>query len=282
VDRFGRTPLWDAAFGGDPAKVKSNLEAGANPNWGDNEGYTPLYIASQQGCLEVVDLLLGNGADPNLVDCNGMGPLYVATLEGSKVRGTDRHVAIVELLLRNGADPDYPNRWGVAPRRWANTDALQALFAKAQVQTGEARPKTRRAEPPPRKVPKSDWWKAEHQRLWDELVPPRGAASTVQGEVIRIVGKLTREAYTNGNINWSEGHALLWQFIARTLDDAETFSPEERARITDWVRAIIRDHERPDVSGDGSPYYRVGEKAVAWVLAHPEPIPHAPDPRVKL
>jgi hypothetical protein len=279
VDRFGRTALWDAAFGGDIAKVKRYLAAGVNPNWGDNEGYTPLYIAAQQGHLVVVELLLDHGADPNLVDFNGMGPLYVAALEGSKVQGTDRHLAIAALLLRKGADPDHKNRWGVTPRSWADAGKLGPLFATVECQVGGAS-KSWRAEPPPKKPRKADWWKKEHSRLWDELVPPSGPAKTVQGEVIRVVGKLTREAYTNGNINWDKSCALMWRFVARTLDDPGTFSPEERARINEWVRIIIRDHEWPDVSGDGSPYYLVGEKAVAWVLAHPGPIPHTPDPRL--
>src|SRR5262249_25453552 len=128
---------------------------------------------------------------------------------------------------------------------------------------------------------KKTYW-TEHARLWDELVPPSGPAATVQGEVIRIVGKLTREAYTNGNINWIPTGTLLWRFVAHTLDDPETFSADERAQIMEWVRTIIRDRHCPDVSGQGSPYYLVTEKAVAWVLAHPKLIPHTPDPGINM
>jgi hypothetical protein len=99
--------------------------------------------------------------------------------------------------------------------------------------------------------------------------------------VIRAVGKLTREAYTNGNANWSNSHTRLWRFVARTVAD-KTFPAEDRAAIKEWVRAILRDRDRPDLSGDGGPYYRVTEKAVAWVLAHPDPIPHTPDPRIHI
>jgi hypothetical protein len=124
-------------------------------------------------------------------------------------------------------------------------------------------------------------YSTEHARLWDELVPPSGPAKTVQGEVIRITGKLTREAYTNGNINWDPSCTRMWNFVARTLDDAETFTDEERAQIKGWVKAIIRDRHRPDVSGHGSPYYLVTEKAVAWVVAHPKLIRYTPDPQIK-
>ena len=46
------------------------------------------------------------------------------------------------------------------------------------------------------------------------------------------------------------------------------------------MKTIIRDHDDPDVSGEGSPYYLLTERAVAWVLAHPKPIRHKPDPTI--
>src|SRR5437899_440510 len=73
---------------------------------------------------------------------------------------------------------------------------------------------------------------------------------------------------------------LMWKFVARTLDDPQTFTAAERAQIQEWVKTIIRDRHRPDVSGDGSPYYLVTEKAVAWVVAHAKPIRCTPDPRI--
>ena len=48
------------------------------------------------------------------------------------------------------------------------------------------------------------WWE-EQPRLWKELVPRSGQAGTIQGELIRCTGKLTDEAYRNGNVNWGLG-----------------------------------------------------------------------------
>ncbi len=42
----------------------------------------------------------------------------------------------------------------------------------------------------------------EYGRLWDELVPQAGCADTLQGELIRIIGRLASEYYRNGNMNW--------------------------------------------------------------------------------
>jgi hypothetical protein len=33
-------------------------------------------------------------------------------------------------------------------------------------------------------------WRTEFKRLWKELVPPEGQADTVQGELIRALGRL--------------------------------------------------------------------------------------------
>lgn len=45
------------------------------------------------------------------------------------------------------------------------------------------------------------------------LVPDKGHAFTVQGEVIRIVGKVTRELLDNGSINWDSEYEKLTQAL---------------------------------------------------------------------
>jgi len=124
-------------------------------------------------------------------------------------------------------------------------------------------------------------WTKEHKRLWDALVPPQGQADTLQGELIRIVGKLVDEAYRNGNLNWDRDCEKMWRFVAKHLDDAATFTESERKLIREKVDEIIRDKRDPDVSGHGSAYYFVNEKAVDWCRAHPDPIPHAKDPKLR-
>lgn len=124
-------------------------------------------------------------------------------------------------------------------------------------------------------------WKKEQDRLWDALVPPRGQATTLQGELIRIVGKLTDQAYRNGNCNWDEDHERMWRFVGARLDDPRTFNEAERRAIGGAIEEIIREHDDPDLSGDGSCYYLIGERVVDWCLAHPDPIPYQHDPTLK-
>jgi hypothetical protein len=124
-------------------------------------------------------------------------------------------------------------------------------------------------------------WKQEQARLWEALVPANGQAATMQGEIIRIVGKLTDQAFRNGNLNWDAEHEKMWRFAGRCLDDQATFSEEDRALIKEKIEEIIRDNDTPDLRGDGCCYYIIGEKAVDWCLAHPVPIPHQQDATLK-
>lgn len=124
-----------------------------------------------------------------------------------------------------------------------------------------------------RPVEKPYNWKREQERLWDALVPPKGRATTLQGELIRIAGKLTDEAYRNGNDNWDDECAQMWRFVGQHVADAKTFTPEQLAEIHEAVATIIRDYDHPNVSDDGSAYYLLSERVVDWCIAHPDPLP---------
>src|SRR5262250_1339454 len=100
-------------------------------------------------------------------------------------------------------------------------------------------------------------WQKEFSELWDALVPAEGQAETLQGELIRIAGKLTDQAFRNGNMNWNPEHEKMWRFVGQHLDDPRTFDEKERQLIRDKIDEIIRDNDSPDVSGDGCSYYIV-------------------------
>ncbi len=123
-------------------------------------------------------------------------------------------------------------------------------------------------------------WMKRHAELWERHVPNSGQADTVQGELIRVTGRLADEAHRNGNVNWDDGHELWCDFLEATLLDVGSFSEAERGRIADALERA-RDFEHPDTSGHGGPLYLLSEMAVRWCDAHPEPIPHAHDPRLR-
>jgi hypothetical protein len=118
-------------------------------------------------------------------------------------------------------------------------------------------------------------WKPEYTRLWRELVPKTGTAATVQGEVIRIMGTSTREAYQNGNNNWSERHDIQMRFVEATLTDG-TFDRQFASEVHSMAAEILESLDTPDLSGSSScPLYRLTRLAVAWCHEHPDPIPFA-------
>ena len=54
----------------------------------------------------------------------------------------------------------------------------------------------------------------QFDQLWQLLVPTSGQCETVQGEVIRIAGKVGYEIYNNGGVNWGRSFtALLRQYL---------------------------------------------------------------------
>ena len=103
----------------------------------------------------------------------------------------------------------------------------------------------------------------------------------MQGEVIRAVGRLSDEAYRNGNYNFRKGHRMLCQYLRLKLRDPEVFSATEIQEIDQWIDRML-DAKNPDLSGAESCYYRLTEKAVQWCQAKPDPIPHKPNNALRI
>src|SRR5215510_14324071 len=53
--------------------------------------------------------------------------------------------------------------------------------------------------------------------------PNAGKQTTVQGELIRAVEKLRDEAQRNGNVNWSNDHVILVEYVRDTLTESGLF-----------------------------------------------------------
>lgn len=67
----------------------------------------------------------------------------------------------------------------------------------------------------------------ENNTQWKTLIPSEGKAQTVQGELIRAIGRLQTENFKNGMMNWGDGsghYEGFAAFIHSTLKDEPTFS----------------------------------------------------------
>jgi len=123
-------------------------------------------------------------------------------------------------------------------------------------------------------------WKDEHKRLWDALVPEKEPPDTLQGELIKIIGKLVAQAYQKRNENWCKDYEKMFRYVSIKISDDPIFSKEDQFLIKDKIEEIIHNKDQPDLSGDGSPYYIVHQKVIDWCMANPEPIPYSAEPNL--
>lgn len=270
----GATPLMTAAAQGHTATAALLIERGANVGFSAGSG-SALHWALANDNHDIADQLLAAGADCSAVDEYGNQPLLKAL-----GRRAPRRLERIGAMLRLGANPHHRNRAGVSAvdlaERMKDTETL-ALFARES--SSRPQPNVTWQDPKVSAVLRAakpgDSWKRLHSALWDELVPPRGQCGTVQGELVRCIGKLTDEAYRNGNINWSGGHERMVAFLRDTL------APDGAVELLPGLRGDLRKllhHRALDLSGDGSPHYRVNEAVVRWCQGHPTLIPREHDP----
>jgi ankyrin repeat protein len=98
TNRYGASPLSEAATSGSAGVVKALLDAGADAKaLATPDGETVLMTAARAGNVDAVRLLLDRGADVNARErYKGQTALMWAAAE--------RHAAVVKLLLERGAD----------------------------------------------------------------------------------------------------------------------------------------------------------------------------------
>lgn len=110
-------------------------------------------------------------------------------------------------------------------------------------------------------------WEKQYEALWQLLVPSSGAAQTVQGEVVRITGRIRDELYRNGGANWDRNYqkmldALLMHFSSGTPLSEHELS--ETKKLTSSIHAKGDDDEQITD--------RLCELAALWVSKNPNPI----------
>jgi hypothetical protein len=88
-------------------------------------------------------------------------------------------------------------------------------------------------------------------------------AATIQGELIRISGRIAYELNGNGGGNWDSDFKKMADAFRRYVEAGNPLSPSDLADAA----AVTQDVKRR--SGDPA---RLCELAVAWVLLNPIPI----------
>ena len=114
---------------------------------------------------------------------------------------------------------------------------------------------------------------------WEDLVPEEGPAGSVQGEILRAVGRLAGEDRRNGCVNWDTYFEDLVQFLRIWLPRDQAFNAAQRARIArDLDAVVVNGREGIDYQEIRVVFGRLIEDAAAYCRACPDPVPVSESP----
>jgi hypothetical protein len=294
-DSYGDTPLHSRA-GHWKGRIELLIELGADVNHDAGGRGVPLHRAAITGNLRTAQILLDHGARADAVNRDGQNPL-VAALQRCGNATIERIAPVAELLLRamveqsekprslvsrlfgagveqvSPVTPDMQtlvqrigtnfefHRAGFAPDKVdAASEALHKLYALFDVPPVPLRTVHDGNSPITATAVR---WEERYQELWKLLVPSSGAAATVQGEVIRISGRISDELERNGGANWDGDYKKMADTFLEYVGSARPLSALELDEARDLISAVK--HQRGDPTS-------MCKLAVDWVALNPEPI----------
>lgn len=112
----------------------------------------------------------------------------------------------------------------------------------------------------------------QHNALWDYLVPASGKCATVQGEVIRITGRVDSEANCNGGANWDAEYRKMLDALGQYFLLGNALDGHELEKAQEAAIEINRFKAAPGCFGCQKQIDFLTELAVKWVRQNPEPI----------
>ena len=274
MDTWGNTPLHSRV-----RRWSSNiavlLELGADVNAATASVGTPLHAAADNKHTENASQLLAHGARVDARNPESLTPLELA-LRGCNNNDLNRMPAFVKVMLDAGAartpamasfieqvaksfefHREGFNPEGVAAAS-AGLDFLYATFDVTPVPRRQVHDGTSLIRV------KATTWEKQNTELWDLLVPSSGPAKTVQGEVIRIAGRISDEWERNGGANWDSAYAEMAGATASYVQRGTPLGQSEVAEIESIVRSL---HKQAGAGNE-----RLAALAVAWVLRNPQPM----------
>ena len=238
-----------------------------------------LHYAVEAGNLNLVQRLLELGTDISAPDWNGDTPLERAFLIARGEYDFIRLEPVTKYLLSKGIPVteklqkymketaieiefrrnDFPED---DPFTQEEADsALNSLYELLHVTPV---PRRKAYDGKTRIEVKEKTWQKQHEELWNLLVPGSGHTNTVQGEVIRISGKLSHEILDNGACNWDQAFKEIAQALLAYTQMGNPLPETEAAEVKQIIRSIKNAWEEE--------LYRLSELSVKWVLLNPDPI----------
>jgi len=279
-NHYGRTPLHAQAEKENGA-VELYLSLGADLEAEDNSKETPLFRAVVCYQIDHVKTLLKHGAKMDkksaIFNRNPLEELFSGCMNAN----IEKAAKIAELFL-NAKMPISEAMKKSVTRIGNDYEFFKAQFPPEFAESTK-RGMMRLYElfdvPPVPAIEKHDgnamitvsddkWWKC-HDELWKKLVPPRGHADTIQGEVIRCSGKLARELMDNGAMNWDADYRTMLSKIPEYFQMGNPLEQTMQQETEEIVSKILK-MKHPEMI-DNEPE-RIMEFAVAYVRQNPNPI----------
>ncbi|MEM7558420.1 MAG: ankyrin repeat domain-containing protein [Planctomycetota bacterium] len=276
IDTWGGTALHESARSrfNHALTVEQLLELGANVHKTSNEGLTPLHSAVDGKHLKAIVALLENGANVHTQSTSGLTPLEHGLQRMSNIDLVDM-VPVVSTLLDAGADMTEEAKEIV--RRASETfefhregfnrdsvfetsEAALRLCELASVQPQQRRHMHDGTSPI---LPNPGTAAEQFAELWELLVPSSVPSETIQGEVIRIAGRVHGEWMRNGGANWDRDYASMALAFTRYIGLNHALDDQKIEACKAIVKSI---KTNPDA------YERMHLWAVEWVKLNPEPI----------
>ena len=276
-DQYQRTALHHRSSSG-KGGVDLLLDLGAEIEAQDYQGDTPLHAAIKSHKADALAALIRRGANTTARSRQGYSQLHLTLLTTSNA-DIEATAKVTQILLEAGSQVDDAmrsevqrigrefefHRAGFNPDYLVATDtALATLYRLLNVTPVGAR-KTHDGLTAI-VVTETDW-PAQHQKLWELLVPSSGAATTVQGEVIRISGRISIEINDNGSANWDADFKKMLNALVGHMGSAVPLSDLDLAEARTLAAALKNGTDAAEHSD------RLRELAVCWVIANPQPMP---------
>lgn len=276
-DYYGATPLYRQAILGRDT-VKLLCELGADIEKPNRYGETPLHMAAEFFHPKTVKFLINKGANVNVENDMGRTPLasvlmvcrgiYIAqTAEIASMlleAGAKKTSKMKEKVEQIGKDFEF-HRESIHPDYIEEADkGLAKLYELFDVKPVEKRLTHDGVSPI---LVKEGSWEEQYEELWSFLIPSSGAAKTVQGEVIRIPGRVRDELDRNGGVNWDRDYRKMLQALPQYLSLGIPLSDQELEETKELIAQVhgkdFDDEPRLD---------RLCQLAIAWIKQNPEPL----------
>ena len=279
-NRWGRSALHESAscrfnYRLTPAQL---IELGADVHQRSDEGLTPLHSAADGKHVAAIHTLLEHGADVNARANDGRTPLDYSLL---RLSNSDlvAMLPVAQALLDAGSEITEKTRDSVLRasekfefhRAGFNRDLVEEVSAAAAklctMFSVEAAPRRRMHDGTSPIAVSGSTLEERFGELWELLVPSLGHCEVVQGEVIRIAGRIHDEWQRNGGVNWDRAYQTMGKAFLKHVATHHALETEDLEACAELVGALRQRSEDSE---------QLVHWAVKSVSRNPIPIPLAP------